>query len=67
VKITERIQFIVDVMITIWHWDDVSVSEQENKEIAENTMLWSDNILEGWGENRIEVQCVWWHYCKREM
>jgi len=39
----------------MWHWDDVSVNEQENKEIAENIILWSDDISEGWGENEIEA------------
>ena len=27
VKITERIQLVVDVMIMMWHWDDVSVNK----------------------------------------
>ena len=39
VKITERIQFVVDVIIMMWHWDDVSVNKQEDKEIAESIML----------------------------
>ncbi len=39
----------------MWHWDSVSVSEQEDREIAENMMLWSDDILESWGENEIEM------------
>ena len=42
-------------MIMMWHWDDVSVSEQESKEIVKNITLWSNNILEGWGKNRIEI------------
>ncbi len=42
----------------MWHWDDVSVSEQEDKKIAESIMLWSDNILESWDKNRIETQCA---------
>ncbi len=67
VKTTERIQFVVDVTTTMWHWGGVSMSEQESKEIAESTMLWSDDIFESWGENRIEVQCVWWCYCRREI
>jgi len=39
VKTTERIQFIVDVMTTMWYWGDVSVSKQESKEIVKNMML----------------------------
>jgi len=66
-KTTERIQLVVDIMIMMWHWDDVSVSEQESREIAESMMLWSDDTLEGWGKNEIEVQCVWWCYCERKM
>ena len=58
VKTTERIQLVVDIMIMMQHWEGVSVSEQENKEIVESMMLWSDNILEDWGKNRIEVQCI---------
>ena len=27
VKTTERIQLVADVMIMMWHWDDVSVNE----------------------------------------
>jgi len=51
----------------MWHWDDVSMSKQESKEIIKNIMLWSDDTSESWGKNEIEMQCVWWHYCKREM
>ncbi len=51
----------------MWHWGDVSMSKQENKEIAESMMLWSDDISESWGENEIRAQCVWWCYCRREM
>ncbi len=51
----------------MWHQDDVSMSKQEDKEIAENIMLWSDDIFEDWGKNEIRVQCVWWHYCRRKM
>ncbi len=54
-------------MITMWHWSDVSVSEQESKEITESIMLWSDDTLEDWGKNRIRVQCVWQCYHRREM
>ncbi len=39
VKTTERIQFVVDVIIMMWHWDDVSVSKQESKEIVKSIML----------------------------
>ncbi len=39
VKTIERIQLIVDVMIMMWHWDDVSMNKQKNREIAENMML----------------------------
>jgi len=39
VKTIKRIQFVADVIIIMWHWDDVSVSKQENEEIAENMML----------------------------
>ncbi len=46
-------------MIMMWHWDDVSVNEQESKEIAENMMLWSDDIFEGWDKNEIEIQYMW--------
>ncbi len=42
----------------MWHWDDVSMSKQKSKEIAENTMLWSDDIFENWDENEIEMQCI---------
>ncbi len=66
-KTTERIQFVVDVIIMTWHWGDVSMSEQESKEIAENIMLWSDDISENWDKNEIEMQCMWWHYCERRM
>ncbi len=66
-KTTERIQLVVDVMTMMWHWGDVSVSKQESKEIAESMTLWSDNILKSWDKNRIEMQCVWWCYHRREM
>ncbi len=46
VKTTKRIQFVIDVIIMMWHWDDVSVNEQENKEIIKNIILWSDDISE---------------------
>ncbi len=39
----------------MWHWDDVSVSKQESKEIVKSIMLWSDNILKSWGKNEIEI------------
>ncbi len=67
VKTTERIQLVVDVTIMMWHQDDVSVSKQENREIAKSMMLWSDDISESWGKNRIEAQYVWWCYCRRRM
>ncbi len=54
-------------MIMMWHWDDVSVSKQEDKEIAESMMLWSDDIFESWGKNEIEVQCMQWCYYRRDM
>ena len=38
-KITERIQFIINIMIIMQHQDDVSVSKQESKEIVKNIML----------------------------
>ncbi len=50
-KTTKRIQLVIDVIIMMWHWDDVNVSKQENKEIAENIMLWSNNIFKSWDEN----------------
>ncbi len=49
------------------YWDDVSMNKQESKEITKNTILWSDDISESWDKNEIEIQCVWWHYCEREM
>ncbi len=39
----------------MWHWGDVSISKQENKKIAKNIILWSDDISENWDENRIEM------------
>ncbi len=42
-------------MIMIWHWDNVSVSEQEEKEIIKNIILWSNDILKSWDKNEIEV------------
>ncbi len=39
----------------MWHWDNVSVSEQEEKEIIKNIILWSNNILKSWDKNEIEV------------
>jgi len=42
----------------MWHWDDVSMSEQRDKEITKSMMLWSDDIFENWGENKIEMQCI---------
>jgi len=42
-------------MIIIWHWDNVSVSEQEEKEIIKNIILWSNDILKSWDKNEIEV------------
>jgi len=45
-------------MIMMWHWDDVSVSKQEDKEITENIILWSDDTSESWDKNEIEMQCV---------
>ncbi len=59
VKTTERIQLIIDVMIMMWHQDDVSVSKQEDRETAENMMLWDDDILKNWDKNEIRMQCVW--------
>jgi len=59
VKTTERIQLIIDVIIIMWHQDDVSVSKQEDREIAENMMLWDDDILKNWDKNEIRMQCVW--------
>ncbi len=59
VKTTERIQLIINVMIMMWHQDDVSVSKQEDREIAENMMLWDDDILKNWDKNEIRMQCVW--------
>ncbi len=49
------------------YWGDVSVNEQKDREIIKNIMLWNDDISEDWDKNRIETQCVWWCYCKREM
>ncbi len=40
------------------HWDDVSVSEQESKEIVKNIMLWSDDIFKDWDKNEIRAQCI---------
>ncbi len=37
------------------HWDDVSVNKQESRKIAENIILWSDNISESWDKNKIET------------
>ncbi len=42
-------------MIMIWHWDDVNVNKQEDKEIAENIILWSDDIFKNWDKNKIEI------------
>ncbi len=39
----------------MWHWDDADVSEQENRKIIKNIMLWSDDISESQNKNRIEV------------
>ena len=39
----------------MWHQDDVNVSEQEDREIAESMMLWSDDTLKDWDKNRIEA------------
>ncbi len=51
----------------MWHWDDVSVNEQEDREIVKSIILWSSNIFEGWGKNEIKMQCVQWHYYRRKM
>jgi len=59
--------YLTDVMITMQYWGDVSVNEQKDREIIKNIMLWNDDISEDWDKNRIETQCVWWCYCKREM
>ncbi len=39
----------------MWHQDDVSVNKQEDKEIIENIMLWSDNTLRSWDKNEIKM------------
>ncbi len=58
VKTTKRIQFVIDVIIIMWHWDDVSVNKQENREIIKNIILWSDDISENWDKNEIRMQCI---------